>query len=205
MVSLKNIAYWRIPFQNNAWLSARHIVLVQMTVPWSHTTLSYRNITLFRRDCYIYIYMCVCVKSSLSKRTETMPYSFTRTVVCFEGYFLKRMPHTCESYLRKTINIFRKYHIWNCVVLISCYIFPNECGSFFEGRMPNIIVQANTVHEIIKYFVKGMPHSWKNVYIQIISSRDATLIWNSTTSMENIQYLFQNIYICGRHGALFLY
>jgi hypothetical protein len=81
--------------------------------------------------------------------------------VCLEGYFLKRMPHTCESYLRKTINIFRKYHIGNCVVLISCYIFPNECGSFFEGRMPNTIVQANTFHEIIKYFVKGMPHSWK--------------------------------------------
>ena len=79
--------------------------------------------------------------------------------VCLEGYFLKRMPHTCESYLRKTINIFRKYHIGNCVVLISCYIFPNECGSFFEGRMPNTIVQANTFHESIKYFVKGMPHS----------------------------------------------
>ena len=40
----------------NAWLSARNIILVQMTIPWSHTALSYRNITLFLRDCYTHIY-----------------------------------------------------------------------------------------------------------------------------------------------------
>ena len=31
--------------------------------------------------------------------------------------------------------------------------------SFVEGRLPNTIVQANIFHEVIKYFVKGMPRS----------------------------------------------
>ena len=110
----------------------------------------------------IYIYIYVCMKSSLNTRTLKQCHTLSQGLLCVLKATFSNECHTrVESYLRKTINIFRKYHIGNCVVLISCYIVPNECGSFFEGRMPNTIVQANTFHEIIKYFVKGMPHSWK--------------------------------------------
>ena len=125
----------------------------------SYYTFLQKHNHLSKGLLYIYIYVWKVPWVQELKQCHTLSQGLL--CVCLEGYFLKRMPHTCESYLRKTINIFRKYHIGNCVVLISCYIFPNECGSFFEGRMPNTIVQANTFHESIKYFVKGMPHSWK--------------------------------------------
>ena len=53
-------------------------------------------------------------------------------------------------------------------------------------------------HEVIKYFVKGMPHSWKsNVYIR------ETLPFS-----EIVLPLWKTYHICskiyGRHGALFL-
>ena len=50
------------------------------------------------------------------------------------------------------------------------YDFHLNDVSFVEARLPNAMVQASIFHDIIKYFVKGIPHSWKsNVYIQILS------------------------------------
>ena len=52
MVPESAAAYSRIPFPNNAILSARNTILLHMTCPCM--ALSYGNITLFQRDCRIY-------------------------------------------------------------------------------------------------------------------------------------------------------
>ena len=39
------------------------------------------------------------------------------------------------------------------------YDFHLNDVSFVEARLPNAMVQASIFHDIIKYFVKGIPHS----------------------------------------------
>ena len=53
VVSERATAYWRISFQNNAIFSARNTILLQMAIP--RIAFSYRHITLFQRDCCIYM------------------------------------------------------------------------------------------------------------------------------------------------------
>ena len=88
VVSERATAYWRIPFQNNAIFPARNTILLQMAIPC--IALYYRHITLFQRDCCIYERVPFCT-TTYCKSHHTQPYSFTRTAVCLEGYFLKWM------------------------------------------------------------------------------------------------------------------
>ena len=87
VVSERAIAYWRIPFQNNAIFPARSTILLQMAIPC--IALYYRHITLFQRDCCIYERVPFCT-TTYCKSHHTQPDSFTRTAVCLEGYFSKR-------------------------------------------------------------------------------------------------------------------
>ena len=75
-----------------------------MTIPC--IAFSYRNITLFQRDCCVYIYMKGYPLVQELKSYHTQPYSFTSTAVCLEGYFLKGMLHTFER------NI-----VYNCICI----------------------------------------------------------------------------------------
>ena len=112
VVSERATAYWRIPFQNNAIFPARNTILLQMAIPC--IALYYRHITLFQRDCCIYERVPFCT-TTYCKSHHTQPYSFTRTAVCLEGYFLKGMLHTFER------NI-----VCNCIYnIIYIYTFNN--------------------------------------------------------------------------------
>ena len=55
----------------------------------------------------VYMYICIYIRVPFSTRTDTMPYSFTRTAMCLEDYFLKGMPHTFE---RNTV--------YTCILII---------------------------------------------------------------------------------------
>ena len=103
VVSERAIAYWRIPFQNNAIFPARNTILLQMAIPC--IALYYRHITLFQRDCCIYERVPFCT-TTYCKSHHTQPDSFTRTAVCLEGYFSKRCYILLKGILCVTVYIY---------------------------------------------------------------------------------------------------
>ena len=90
-----------------------------------------------------------------------MPYSFTRTAMCLEDYFLKGMPHTFE---RSTV--------YTCILIIICqyniiselpyfkmmlYLFQMNAVSFWKEDCITPLFKL-IFNEVIKYFLKEMPH-----------------------------------------------
>ena len=83
--------------------------------------------------------------------------------MCPEGYFLKGMPHTLLKAILcihvKLLTYFKNILCGELCYLKNVFFLQMNVVSFVEGRLPNTIVQANIFHEVIKCFVKGMPHS----------------------------------------------
>ena len=85
---------------------------------------------------------------------HTQPYSFTRTAVCLEGYFLKGMLHMFErniAYVYIYMCVYIYIYIYVCIIIIIisyselCYMkmilyFPNEEYLLFKEILHNTIV-----------------------------------------------------------------
>ena len=108
--------------------------------------------------------IAVCMKGSPFvqelKPYHTQPYSFTRTAVCLEGYFLRGMLPTFERNI-----VYKCIYIYMIMITIIisyselCFLkmilyFPNKYV-LKEYRITPLF--KSIFHEAIKYCLKGMP------------------------------------------------
>ena len=106
-----------------------------------------------------------------------MPYSFTRTAVCLEGYFLKGMPHTFERntvYTCTITNIFKYsiiqwiFHVFKMMLCISTWFFG---ASYFMRstclslqNVPYLLMMQGTQEDAVLLGQNGIPCQSKVLY-----------------------------------------
>ena len=106
-----------------------------MTIPWSHTALSYRNITLFPRDCYTYIYIYM-KRFPLVQELKQCHTLLSQGLLCVLQATFSKECHTLLKAILcihvKTINMLQKhinqhapktYHIVNYMCYLKMMLY----------------------------------------------------------------------------------
>ena len=108
----------------------------------------------------VYIYVYICMKG--------FPYeNLNNAILCHKDCSVswRLLSQRNATHFRQEYCVYM-YNIWHMQYIISyselCYFklmffFPNEWCFFFKEIVHNNLI----FHEVIKYFLKGMPHPWK--------------------------------------------